>query len=187
MHGFAFFHGDDAVFADDFHRFGDKGTDFFIPGGNGSDLLNRFLALNRFGNAFYVFHGRIHGLFNTFFKDNGVRARGEVFKAFSHDRLCEYHRGGGAVAGHVVGFGGNFFHELGAHIFKRIVEFDLFCDRNAVVGDEGCAELLVENDVSALGAEGDFNGIRQYVYARFKCFSCFVSVFDLFSHDFLSP
>ena len=67
------------------------------------------------------------------------------------------------------------------------MKLDFLSDRHAVVGDEGSAELFVEYDVSAFGAECNFNGISEDVYARFECFSCIVSIFNLFSHDNLSP
>ena len=44
--------------------------------------------------------------------------------------------GGGAVACDVVGLGGNFLHQLCAHVLERVFELDLLGDGHAVVGDE---------------------------------------------------
>ena len=59
--------------------------------------------------------------------------------------------GGGAVAGHVVGLGGDLLDQLRAHVLKGIVQLNLLGDGHAVVGDEGSAELLVQHHVAALG------------------------------------
>ena len=48
---------------------------------------------------------------------------------------------------------------------KSVVQFDLFGDGHAVVGDQRSAELLVQHDVAALGAEGDLNSIGELVDA----------------------
>ena len=186
-HSFAFFDGDYAVFADYFHCVCDKLADFVVTCGNGSNLRNSEFVFNGFGYGLYFCYCRIYCGCNTFFENNGVCACGKVFETFFYDSLGKNDRGGGAVACNVVGFGGNFFNKLCAHIFERVFEFDFFCYCNAVVSNERCAEFFVEHNVSAFGSESDFNGIRNYVYARFKFFSCFVAVFYLFSHNSISP
>ena len=80
-------------------------------------------------------------------------------------RLSQQGRGGGAVAGSVVGLGGNFLDELCAHILKGVVKLDLLGNGHAVVGDERSAELFVQNNVAAFGAEGDFYCVSQLVDA----------------------
>ena len=61
------------------------------------------------------------------------------------------------------GFGSDFAHELGTHIFIRIFELDLFRDRHTVLGDRGAAEFLVENDVASARAECGLHGFRQFL------------------------
>ena len=70
-----------------------------------------------------------------------------------------------AVARDVVRLRRDFLDELCAHVLERIFKLDVLRDRHAVVRDRRCAELLVENDVAALGAERDLYGIRQSVDA----------------------
>ena len=90
-----------------------------------------------------------------------VRAGGDVLEAFLDDRLAEHGGGGGAVTGDVVGLGGDFLGELGTDVLERVFEFDVLGDGHAVVGDRGSAELLVEDDVAALGAEGDLDRVGE--------------------------
>ena len=89
-------------------------------------------------------------------------------EALGDHRLAEDGRGGGAVAGDVVRLGGDFLEQLRAHVLERILELDLLGDGHAVVGDRGRAELLVEDDVAALGAERDLDGVGQSVDAALE-------------------
>jgi len=94
-----------------------------------------------------------------------VRAGGHVAQAFVHHRPGEHGGGGGAVTRDVVGLLGDFLDQLGADLFVRVLEVDLFCDRDAVIGDRGCAPLLLQDDVAALRAERDADGVRKLVHA----------------------
>ncbi len=130
-----------------------------------------------------MFHRFFYRFVDSLAENDRVCARSKVFQTLANDCLCKKHGGRGPVAGNVVRFGGNFFHELSAHVFKRIGQFDFFCDRHAVVGDEGGAKLLVQDYVPAFGAQRNFYRIRKRINARFQCFSCVIAVFDLFCHD----
>ena len=81
-----------------------------------------------------------------------VGAGGHVAQALAHERLGQHGGGGGAVTGDVVGLGGDLLHQLGAHVLERVLELDLPGDGDAVVGDGGGAELLLEDHVAALRA-----------------------------------
>ena len=94
-----------------------------------------------------------------------VHAGGHRLGAFPHDRLRQHGRGGGAVAGHVVGLLGDLAHHLGAHVLELVLELDLLRDRHAVLGDARRAEALVEHDVAALGAERHLHGVGENVDA----------------------
>ena len=79
-----------------------------------------------------------------------VGAGRDVLQAGADDRLGEHGRGGGAVAGDVVGRRGDLAHELGALVLEDVLDLDLTSDGDAVVRDRRGAELLVEDDVAAL-------------------------------------
>ena len=81
------------------------------------------------------------------------------------ERLAEHDGGGGAVAGDVVGLGRDLLEELRAHVLERLFELDLAGDGHAVIGDGRGAELLVQHDVAALGAERHLDGVGELVDA----------------------
>ena len=126
--------------------------------------------------------GGLNGLGHALLHDDGVGARGEVLQTLAHHGLREQCGGGGAVAGDVVGLGGDLTHQLRAHVLKRIVQLDFLGDGHAVVGDQGRAELLVEHDVAALGAERDLNGIGQLIDAGFQSLAGLVPALNHLRH-----
>ena len=93
-----------------------------------------------------------------------VGAGGHVAQARGHHGLGEHGGGGGAVAGDVVGLGGDGLGELRAEVLERVLELDLARDGDAVVGDGRPTELLVQHDVPAARAEGDLDRVGQLVH-----------------------
>ena len=110
-------------------------------------------------------------------------AGGQVLHALAHDGLRQQGGGGGAVAGHVVGLGGDFLDQLRAHVFKGVFQLHFLGDGYAVVGDEGSAVLLIQHNVAALGAQGDLYGIGQGVQTLFKRAARVLAKFNLLSHN----
>ncbi len=110
--------------------------------------------------------GGFDGLVDAALKRDRVRAGGDVLQTFVVDRFGENGRGGGAVAGDVAGLAGDFAHQLGAHVFVRVFEFDFLGDGDAVFGDGRGAEFLVENDVAAFRSEGRFDGRASFSTPR---------------------
>ena len=96
---------------------------------------------------------------------HGAGAGGNVLQPFLDDGLGQHRRGRRAVAGDVVGLGGDLFRQLGADVLEGVFEVDVLGDSDAVVGDGWGAELLVEDDVAPLGAEGDLDGVGEGVDA----------------------
>ena len=143
--------GDDAVLADDLHRVRNEFADRLVARRNGSDLRNGLLAFDLLRDGLKLLDCGVHGLLDALSQNDGVGARREVFQALSDDGLCEEHGGRRAVARDVVGLRRNFLDDLRAHVLEGIGQFDLLCNGHTVVGDEGCAELLVEHHVAALG------------------------------------
>ncbi len=73
----------------------------------------------------------------------------------------------GAVAGVIGSLFGDFTDHLSAHIFIRVLQVDLFGDRNTVFSDKRCAELLIDHNVAAAGAERDCDRSCKNVHAAF--------------------
>jgi hypothetical protein len=72
------------------------------------------------------------------------------------------------------------------HVLEGLLEVDLLRHRDAVLGDEGRAELLVEDDVSSLGTQGDADGVGQAVHAAQDLLPRLVTVCDLLCHECVS-
>src|SRR5690606_15182443 len=99
---------------------------------------------------------------------HGVGAGRHVLQPLEDHRLGENGGGGGAVTGDVVGLGGDFLEELGAHVLVGIGQLDLLGDRDAVLGDDGGAVLPLQDDVAALGTERHLDGVGDSVDTPFK-------------------
>ena len=83
---------------------------------------------------------------------HGVGPGGYVLEAFIDDGLGQHDAGGGAVAGGVVGLGGRFLEQLGAHVLEGVGQLNFLGDGYAVGADLRRAELLVQHYVAAPGA-----------------------------------
>ena len=127
--------------------------------------------------------GGLDGLVDAPLERHRVGAGGHVAEAGLDEGLGQHGGGGGAVAGDVVGLGGDLLHQLGAHVLEGVVELDLAGDRHAVVGDGGRAQLLVEDDVAALGAERDLDGVGELVDARLEAAPGLLVVLDDLGHQ----
>ena len=164
-HGLGFFHRDHAILADFLHGVGDDVADGRVAvGGNGADLGDH-LARDRLRELLDFGNGHFDGLLDAALERHGVGARGDCLDAFAVNGLGQDGGGGGAVAGHIAGLGGHFADQLGAHVFERILQLDLFGHRDAVLGDVGAAEFLFEDHVAALGAEGHFHCVGELINA----------------------
>ena len=161
----ALFDGDHAVFADLLHHIGDDFADLFVVAGDGGDGGDFVLLLDRAGHAAEFVNDGAEAAVEAALERHGVGAGGDVAEAFGDDRLGEHGGGGGAVARDVVGADRDFLGELGAHVAEGLIELDLAGDGDAVVDDQRRAELLVQHDVAAAGAERDLDGVGEGVDA----------------------
>ena len=110
----------------------------------------------------------LDGRVDALLQGGRVGAGGDVAQALADHRLGEHGGGGGAVTRDVVGLGGDLLGQLRAEVLVRVVELDLTGDGDAVVGDGGGAELLVDDDVAALRAEGHLDGVGERVDAALE-------------------
>ena len=77
---------------------------------------------------------------------------------------CARHgRGRRAVTSDIVGLGRGFLQKLRAHVFIRVVKFDLLGDGHAVVSDRRRAELLVQRNVAPLRSQRRRYGIGEFI------------------------
>ena len=152
--GLGFLDGDDAFVADFLHRLGDHVADRLVAvGGDGADLGDLLGGLHFLGAALDVLDHRRHRDVDAALQVHRVHAGGDQLEALAHDRCGQDRRGRRAVAGAVVGLGGDFAHHLRAHVLELVLELDFLGHGDAVLGDARRAVGLVENDVAALGTE----------------------------------
>jgi hypothetical protein len=162
LDGLRFLDRDGAVLADLVHRVGDDLADGGVPvRGNGRDLLDLFLVLDLLGDLVELADGGFHGLLDAALDADRVRAAGHIFETFAVDGLGEHGRRGGAVARVVARLAGDFADHLGAHVFKRVFQFDFLRDGDAVLGHGRGAEFFVEHDVAAFRSERGDDGLGE--------------------------
>jgi hypothetical protein len=134
----------------------------------GANLRNLALAGGGLGQLPQLLDNRLDRAVDAALELHRVGAGRDVLEAFTEDRLGQHGRRGGAVAGDVVGLGRHLLDQLRAQVLVRARQLDLLGDGDAVVGDRGGAELLVQDHVAALGAERDLDGVGQRVDAALQ-------------------
>jgi len=170
--GVGLLNGDHAVLADLVDGIGDDATDDGVGGRDAGDLGDLGLVVDLLGLRVDAVHGRGNGLLDAALEAEGAGTGSHVAQTFTHEGLRQHGGGGGAVTGDVVGLGRNFLDQLRTHVLERIVEFDLTSDGHAIVGDGGCTELLVEDHVATLRAEGDLDGVGQCIHTGLEGTAC---------------
>src|ERR1017187_5290936 len=149
-----FLNRNDALVADLLHGIGKELADFCIAvGGDGADLGDFLVRGDLLGVLDEVGDHGFHSQIDTALQIHRVHAGSNRLGAFAHNCRGQHSCGGGAVAGSIGRLGGDFAYHLGAHVLELVLKLDFLGDGDAVLGDAGCAERLVEQDVAALVAE----------------------------------
>ena len=157
---------DHAFIADLGHGLGDHVAHFLVAiGRDRADLADLLVGLDLLGALLEVGHDGFHRLLDAALQVHRVHAGRDRLGALAHDGAGQHGGGGGAVAGHVIGLGGDFAHHLRAHILELVGQFDFLGHGHAVLGGAGSAEALVHHDIAALGAQRHLHGVGQDVDA----------------------
>ena len=160
--------GDDAFLADLVHGLGDDLADVGVSGGDGGGGGDLLLGLDVLGHAEQLLGDGLDGRLDAALEGHRVGAGRDVAQTLADQGLGQHGGGGGAVAGDVVGLLGDLLDELGTDLLVGVLELDLLGDGDTVVGDRGGAPLLLQDDVAALGAEGDLDGVGERVHATLE-------------------
>src|SRR5436190_19937122 len=161
-----FLNRDDALVADLLHGVSEELAYFHVPiGGDGADLGDFLVRGDLLGVLDEIGDHGFNSQIDTALQIHRVHACGNRLGAFPNDGCGQHGCSGGAVAGRVSGLGGDFAHHLGPHVLELVLKLDFLGDGDAVFGDAGCAERLVEHDVAALGAERHLDCIVEDVDA----------------------
>jgi len=106
---------------------------------------------------------------------NWVPTRGDKLQTFAINGLGEQRGGGGAIAGVVAGFAGDFTDHLSAHVFASVLEFDFLGDHHPVFGHGRSSEFPVKYHIPALGTECGFHCATQFLHSAEEGLArCFV-------------
>ncbi len=180
-----FVDGDDAFALYFLHGFGDESADgVVVVCRYACHVLNLLEVVAYFlrlcADAFY--HGG-YGLVDAALEVHGVGTCGDVLETYADDGLCEHGSGGCAVACVVAGLGCHFLDELGAHVLKSVLEFNLAGNCHAVLGDVGSAELAADDDVAAFRTEGYLDSVGEGVDTFLELVAGFDIEFYFFCHD----
>src|SRR6185312_1758070 len=181
--------GDHAFLADLVHRLGDRLADRLVGvGRDRADLRNLLRRRAGLADLLELLDDRDHGLVDAALQVHRVHARGDVLHAFDDDRLREHGGRRRAVTGDVRRLRRDFLHHLRAHVLELVLELDFLRDRHAVLGDRRRAEAALENDVAALRAERDLDGVGEDVDPVHHLVAYVLAEADVFGcHDFVSP
>jgi len=178
--GVRLFDRDNAILADLVDGISDRVAHALVCSRDRSDLGNFFLAAHLFGLLSDGLDRCSNCSFDAPLETHWVCASGHVAEALLDKRLGEHGCGGGSVASDVVGLGSDLFDELSAHVLERIFELNLASDGHTIVRDRRSTELLVENNVATLWAEGHLDGVSKLVNACFEATtSCVVELENL--------
>ena len=117
------------------------------------------------------------------FMSHGIGTGGDGPDAFTIDGLSQNGRSCRTVAGNVGRFAGDFANHLSAYVLKAVLEFNLFRNGDAVLGDRWGSELFLDDYVATSGARVTFTASANKLTPR-KIASGLFSVYDLLCHDF---
>ena len=187
LSGLGLFNGNHAIRRNFLHRFSDQLADRLVAGRNRSHTSDIIGICNLLGIGLYCVHSSVNRLLDALLDHHRIGAGCNILHALANKRLCEQRSSGGAVARNVVCLGGDFLDKLCAHILKGIFQLDFLCNRPAVVGDERRAVFLIQDDVAAFRAKGDFYGIAQLINTGLQGLASLFAVDDLFRHNRLPP
>jgi hypothetical protein len=171
----------EGVFAALVLLFGDDLSDLRVVVGRDGAHVGDVLALDRLGHLVQRLDRGLDGGVDAPLQLHRVGAGGDVLDALAVDRLREHGRGRRAVAGDVGGLGSDLADHLRAHVLERVLQLDLLGDSDAVLGDRRGPELLLDDDVAPLGAEGDFDGVGELVDAVEDALARLLAVGNCFS------
>ncbi|MPM85168.1 hypothetical protein SDC9_132246 [bioreactor metagenome] len=103
------------------------------------------------------------GKLNTFAQQYRIIALFHRSDTFMNHRLSQNRRGCCTVTGRIIGIVGDFNYQLGSHIFKRIIQFNLFGDCDTVINDQRRTIFLIQNNIAPLRTHCSLYGISQIV------------------------
>ena len=154
------------------HGLGQQLADVGVVARDRGDVLDIGVTLDGNRQFLDLVHHRPRARIDAALEQHRIGTGRQVAQAFGDDRLGQHGRGGGPVAGHVVGFGGGLLQHLRAHVLEVVLQFDFFGHCHPIVRDRWSAPLLIDGHVSTTWAKSDLDGIRKRVDASLELSTC---------------
>mmetsp|Transcript_71416 Transcript_71416/g.170605 ORF Transcript_71416/g.170605 Transcript_71416/m.170605 type:complete len:258 (+) Transcript_71416:1042-1815(+) len=159
-------HRDGALLAHLFESLSDHGSNHLVPVRGDGRHLGDFLGRgDGRGTALKVLQHELHAGVDAPLQVHRVHAGDHRLGAFSEDGPRQHRGRGGAIPRQVVRLGRHLLYQGGAHVHELVLEFDGPRHSDAILGDLGRAEALLDDHVPALGAERHRHCVRQAVGA----------------------
>ena len=127
-----------------------------------------------------------HSLVDTTLQIHRIGTGGNILQTLVDDALGEDGSSGGTVAGIITCLRGHALHQLGTCILKLVFQFHFLGHCHTVLGNLGCAKLLLDHHITTFGAEGYLNSISQLVYALLQKVAGIGIELYFFCHDSFS-
>ena len=153
LHRCAEFDGDNAVIAGALERLRHHLAKLGVIGGDAGDGAQTLGAVEARGRTLKRQDRFFNRQFQAFNQFDGIGALRQEGQTVLHHDIGEHGRGGGAIAGDLVGLLGNFAQHLRAHILERAFQLDFAGDAHAVARDDRRADWTIHYRVHAFGAE----------------------------------
>ena len=159
-----FFNRDHPIFADLGQRIRhDLADGSVIVGTDGGDRSH--IVAHRSGLTSNFVDHSVGSLVHATNQGVGINTGGQLTQACLEQGLGQHGCRGGAVSRIFTGLGSGFANHASAEIFDFVGQFDLFGNRDTILGDGRPAPGLVQNSVSTSRAKSAFDGGGQLLNA----------------------
>ena len=180
---FAFVNGNDSVLADFIHRFCKQVTDLgIIVCCDGCNLGHLFLTLYRDCRTVEFCCDVFNSFFNSSLHLDWIDSSNNGSQSFIEDGLGENSCRCRTITSNITGLTGDFTHHAGTHIFVGVFKVNFLCNGNTILGNRWRTETLLENHVSTLWTECDFDCTGQFGDTSPHCFAGFLIKRHHFGH-----
>mmetsp|Transcript_19663 Transcript_19663/g.47666 ORF Transcript_19663/g.47666 Transcript_19663/m.47666 type:complete len:223 (-) Transcript_19663:166-834(-) len=167
VEGLALADGDGAVLADALEGLGEHGSDLGVGvGGDGCDLLNFRLVLNRLGPLGQVLEHNLHSSINSALQIHRVHPSGDGLAPLHHDSTTKNGGGGGSVSGNIIGLRRDLLEQLSPQVLHLVLQVHRLGHGDPILGHLRRTKRLLDDHVPPLGAHGPRHRVGQHVAPR---------------------
>ena len=127
-----------------------------------------------------------NGLVDTALQIHWVSTCRNILKTLVDDSLCKDGGSSCAIAGIVASLAGYALYELSASVLELVLQLNLLGNGNTILGNLGCAKLLLYNNVAAFRTECNLYGVGKLVNTILQQLACVNVKLYIFCHNVYS-